>query len=178
MDERLCVPFKLIRRTLPRKGLPIFSARELVLTSSLIDLSVHRAAGDFGHHSLHRRVPCPSADVAPVRRSLQSTAARSPPHRRAAASRPSRMAISASSLSRDRRRPPSELLDRIPPLFDQRRDHLLRFRIVQPASALDFAVHERGLGHPQRPRRTWSFARIAASASAEILSMKAMLPPI
>ena len=52
----------------------------------------------------------------------------------------------------------AELLDRIAPLLDERRHHLLRLRLVERPALLHFLVHQSGLGHPQRAeaqRRPW-----------------------
>ena len=66
-----------------------------------------------------------------------------------------------------------ELSDGVAPLLDQRRNHLLRLGVVERAPLLDFPVHQRRLGHPQRRQPCLSFA--ASPSVFADLSMNAIM---
>ena len=171
----LCVPFKSLDGTARQKFAEFQPPASLRRTSSLTTLPSTCAPARLGHHSLHH--------LAHVLRRV-ARRSRGSPRRPRARARPGRSAAAGRSRAR-RSRPASlrrqilaspllELFDRIPPLLDQRRDHLLRLGIVERAARLDLAVHQRRLGHPQRRQPHWSLLRIAAVRSALILSMNAM----
>src|SRR6266542_6768172 len=129
MDERLVRAFQQIRRTPPAKSLPLLTA-ELPADRLVDRASVGTAPGQLAHHDFHHfpQLLCRRGagfldglvdrflDLGRVDRRRQVRLERGDFRGFA------RRQLRASSLD--------ELLGGIPPLLDQRRDHLLRLRVV------------------------------------------------
>ena len=151
----LCVPFKAIRRDDPVKGLALFHAPSLRRTRSLIVLpSTARPASlgmtTFitlpevfcrGRARFSNRLRHGTLDLGRIHAVAEGNLERRD------FSRFFLCEIFAAALAK--------LLDRIPPLFDEGDHHLLFLTLFECPPSLDLAVHQGGLGHPQRaePRR-------------------------